>query len=67
MGNPLSESIYELMAMLASDNHDEMLSWTVPEALLVGNATESAVISDILLVKIFRLIRIVRRMREHLR
>lgn len=66
-GNPLSESIYELMAMLASDNHDEMLSWTVPEALLAGSATESATISDILLVKIFRLIRIVRRMREHLR
>ena len=52
--------------MLASDNHHEMLSWTVSETLLAGNTTESAGISDILLVKIFRLIRIVRRMREHL-
>lgn len=66
VGNPLSESLYELVAMLASDNHHEMLSWTVSETLLAGNTTESAGISDILLVKIFRLIRIVRRMREHL-
>ena len=66
VGNPLSESLYELVAMLASDNHHEMLSWTVSETLLVGNTAESAGISDILLVKIFRLIRIVRRMREHL-
>lgn len=64
VGNPLSESLYELVAMLASDNHQEMLSWTIPETLLVGNAMESAVISDILLVKIYRLIRITRRMRH---
>lgn len=66
-GNPLSESIYELMTMLASDKHTDMLSWTIPEELLVGNEHVDAAISDILLVKIFRLIRIVRRMREHLR
>lgn len=66
-GNPLSESIYELMTMLASDKHTDMLSWTIPEELLVGNEHLNAAISDILLVKIFRLIRIVRRMREHLR
>ena len=66
-GNQLSESIYELMVMLASDKHTDMLSWTIPEELLVGNEQMNAAISDILLVKIFRLIRIVRRMREHLR
>lgn len=66
-GNPLSESIYELMTMLASDKHTDMLSWTIPEELLVGNEHMDATISDVLLVKIFRLIRIVRRMREHLR
>ena len=65
--NPLSESIYELMTMLASDKHTDMLSWTIPEELLVGNEHMDATISDVLLVKIFRLIRIVRRMREHLR
>lgn len=65
--NQLSESIYELMVMLASDKHTNMLSWTIPEELLVGNEQMNAAISDILLVKIFRLIRIVRRMREHLR
>ncbi|WP_241008630.1 ParB family protein [Aggregatibacter actinomycetemcomitans] len=65
--NPLSESIYELMTMLASDKHTEILSWTIHEELLVGNEHTNAAISDILLVKIFRLIRIVRRMREHLR
>lgn len=65
--SPLSESIYELVAMLASDNHTDMLSWTIPEELLVGSNSMNATISDILLVKIFRLIRIVRRMREHLR
>ncbi|MCL7827345.1 ParB family protein [Pasteurella multocida] len=65
--SPLSESIYELVAMLASDNHTDMQSWTIPEELLVGSNSMNATISDILLVKIFRLIRIVRRMREHLR
>lgn len=65
--NALALCVYELLAMLACDNHTEMLDWLIPEALLVGTDTIDAEISDLLMVKIFRLIRIIRRFRAHLR
>ncbi|MGR3808151.1 ParB family protein [Pasteurella testudinis] len=65
--NALTLCVYELLAMLACDNHADMLAWSVPEVLLVGTDTTEAEISDLLMVKIFRLIRVIRRFRAHLR
>ncbi|MDH3001451.1 hypothetical protein A1D23_12970 [Chelonobacter oris] len=65
-GHPLKESIYQLVCMVADDQHSEALSWTLDESLLLGqhNAPE---MDDLLLVKIFRLLRVTRQMRVHQR
>ncbi|AWX14696.1 chromosome partitioning protein ParB [Mergibacter septicus] len=56
--NQLTVSIYELLSMLATDDHSEQLNWNVNEGILLTQ------INDLMLVKIFRLIRVVRRLRE---
>ncbi|KGQ64082.1 ParB family protein [Gallibacterium anatis] len=62
----LTISIHALLSCLACDNHQESLTLTLTESVLVGMENQPE-ISDLLLVKIFRLIRVVRQLRQHLR
>ncbi|KGQ30051.1 hypothetical protein P375_11025 [Gallibacterium genomosp. 2] len=62
----LSISIHGLLSIVASDAHKEILNWQIDESLLLG-LTHNPIITDELLVKIFRLIRITRQLRQHLR
>lgn len=62
----LQENIHQLLACLATDGHDENLTCTLNESLLIGMESEPE-INDLLLVKIFRLIRVMRQLRQHLR
>lgn len=62
----LTISVHALLACLACDNHNEPLTVTLSESLLIGFNNQPE-ISDLLLVKLFRLIRVIRQLRTHLR
>ncbi|MFC1040819.1 ParB family protein [Pasteurella multocida] len=66
----LTKTVYDLLSMLTTDqlatqSSDEVIS--LPAHLLVGTSTETAGISDLMLVRLFRLIRIIRYLKDTLR
>lgn len=66
--SPLVTTIYNLLSMLATDkiastNNEEVES-IFSTSLLLGNSSHPAEISDLMLVRLFRLIRLVRHLKE---
>ncbi|PJG81924.1 ParB family protein [Caviibacterium pharyngocola] len=61
--NASQQAIYDLLAMLETDELSQNKICQLNTALLLGNSGSSPIIDDITLVKIFRLIRLVRHIR----
>ncbi|MDG2961746.1 ParB family protein [Exercitatus varius] len=61
--NAIQQAIYDLLAMSETDNLNQNKNCQFNTALLLGSAEQPAIIDDITLVKIFRLIRLVRHIR----
>lgn len=67
--SPLVDTIYQLLVVLSTDQiqmNALLPQVTVPTELLLGSGSHPAEISDLLLVRLFRLIRLVRYMKEQL-
>lgn len=68
--SPLVRCVYDLLYALRTDKLQERVEETmlsVPAELLLGSPAEEPSLSDLLLVRLFRLIRLIRYLKEHYR